>query len=73
MLHKLHVPPPSIICLHRILCSLLPQMSNKERQESRKEVAVLANMSHPNVVQYKESFEGNPKSYVVGFFLSATI
>lgn len=42
----------------------LSQMSNKERQESRKEVAVLANMSHPNVVQYKESFEGihNPRS-----------
>lgn len=34
------------------------QMSNKERQESRKEVAMLANMSHPNIVQYKESFEG---------------
>lgn len=34
-------------------------MSSKERQESRKEVAVLANMSHPNIVQYKESFEGN--------------
>lgn len=33
-------------------------MSSKERQESRKEVAVLANMSHPNIVQYKESFEG---------------
>lgn len=38
--------------------SLLWQMSSKERQESRKEVAVLANMSHPNIVQYKESFEG---------------
>lgn len=34
-------------------------MSCKERQESRKEVAVLANMSHPNIVQYKESFEGD--------------
>lgn len=34
------------------------QMSNRERQESRKEVAMLANMSHPNIVQYKESFEG---------------
>lgn len=33
-------------------------MSSKERQESRREVAVLANMSHPNIVQYKESFEG---------------
>lgn len=38
--------------------SLLWQMSSKERQESRKEVAVLASMSHPNIVQYKESFEG---------------
>lgn len=34
-------------------------MSNQERQESRKEVAVLATMRHPNIVQYKESFEGN--------------
>ncbi|OBS59555.1 hypothetical protein A6R68_09320, partial [Neotoma lepida] len=33
-------------------------MSGKERQESRREVAVLANMKHPNIVQYKESFEG---------------
>lgn len=41
-----------------VQCSFSHQMSNKERQESRKEVAVLANMSHPNIVQYKESFEG---------------
>lgn len=34
-------------------------MSSQERQESRKEVAVLATMRHPNIVQYKESFEGN--------------
>lgn len=34
------------------------KMSDKERQESRREVAVLANMKHPNIVQYKESFEG---------------
>lgn len=34
-------------------------MSSQERQESRKEVAVLANMRHPNIVQYKESFEGD--------------
>lgn len=33
-------------------------MSNKEREESRREVAVLANMKHPNIVQYRESFEG---------------
>ncbi|XP_053286153.1 serine/threonine-protein kinase Nek1 isoform X1 [Pleuronectes platessa] len=32
-------------------------MPNRERQESRKEVAVLAKMSHPNIVQYKDSFE----------------
>ncbi|KAL1254689.1 hypothetical protein QQF64_016918 [Cirrhinus molitorella] len=40
-------------------------MSNKERQESRKEVAVLANMSHPNIVQYKESFEESGCLYIV--------
>lgn len=34
------------------------KMSNKEREESRREVAVLANMKHPNIVQYRESFEG---------------
>jgi serine/threonine protein kinase len=33
-------------------------MSSKEREESRREVAVLANMKHPNIVQYRESFEG---------------
>ncbi|TKC37080.1 hypothetical protein EI555_007340, partial [Monodon monoceros] len=32
-------------------------MSSKEREESRREVAVLANMKHPNIVQYRESFE----------------
>ncbi|XP_061540126.1 serine/threonine-protein kinase Nek1 isoform X2 [Phycodurus eques] len=40
-------------------------MSDKERQESRKEVAVLANMSHPNIVQYKESFEEGGCLYIV--------
>ncbi|XP_041530508.1 serine/threonine-protein kinase Nek1-like isoform X1 [Microtus oregoni] len=35
----------------------ISRMSGKERQESRREVAVLANMKHPNIVQYKESFE----------------
>lgn len=34
------------------------KMSNKEREESRREVAVLANMKHPNIVLYRESFEG---------------
>ncbi|XP_077441349.1 serine/threonine-protein kinase Nek1 isoform X14 [Vanacampus margaritifer] len=40
-------------------------MSDKERQESRKEVSVLANMSHPNIVQYKESFEEGGCLYIV--------
>ncbi|XP_077572533.1 serine/threonine-protein kinase Nek1 isoform X4 [Stigmatopora nigra] len=40
-------------------------MSEKARQESRKEVAVLANMSHPNIVQYKESFEERGFLYIV--------
>ncbi|XP_065325797.1 serine/threonine-protein kinase Nek1 isoform X3 [Pelmatolapia mariae] len=40
-------------------------MSSKERRESRKEVAVLANMSHPNIVQYKESFEEGGCLYIV--------
>ncbi|KAG9282462.1 serine/threonine-protein kinase Nek1 isoform X2 [Astyanax mexicanus] len=43
----------------------ISRMSNKERQESRKEVAVLANMSHPNIVQYKESFEEGGCLYIV--------
>ncbi|KAK1805514.1 hypothetical protein P4O66_019812 [Electrophorus voltai] len=43
----------------------ISRMSNKERQESRKEVAVLANMSHPNIVQYKESFEENGCLYII--------
>ncbi|XP_030627992.1 serine/threonine-protein kinase Nek1 [Chanos chanos] len=43
----------------------ISRMSSKERQESRKEVAVLANMSHPNIVQYKESFEENGCLYIV--------
>uniref|UniRef100_A0A8K9XSD5 non-specific serine/threonine protein kinase n=1 Tax=Oncorhynchus mykiss TaxID=8022 RepID=A0A8K9XSD5_ONCMY len=43
----------------------ISRMSSKERQESRKEVAVLANMSHPNIIQYKESFEECGCLYIV--------
>ncbi|KAJ3599821.1 hypothetical protein NHX12_033775 [Muraenolepis orangiensis] len=43
----------------------ISKMSSRERQESRKEVAVLANMSHPNIVQYKESFEEGGCLYIV--------
>ncbi|XP_077441337.1 serine/threonine-protein kinase Nek1 isoform X4 [Vanacampus margaritifer] len=44
---------------------VIKEMSDKERQESRKEVSVLANMSHPNIVQYKESFEEGGCLYIV--------
>lgn len=37
----------------------MAKMSNKERDESRKEVAVLAQMKHPNIVSYIDSFEGS--------------
>ncbi|CAH2300538.1 serine threonine- kinase Nek1 isoform X2 [Pelobates cultripes] len=43
----------------------ISKMSNKERQESRKEVSVLANMKHPNIVQYIESFEESGCLYIV--------
>ncbi|XP_069487500.1 serine/threonine-protein kinase Nek1 isoform X3 [Ambystoma mexicanum] len=43
----------------------IARMPNRERQESRREVAVLANMKHPNIVQYRESFEENGCLYIV--------
>ncbi|XP_021410231.2 serine/threonine-protein kinase Nek1 isoform X7 [Lonchura striata] len=43
----------------------ISKMSNKEREESRREVAVLANMKHPNIVLYRESFEENGCLYIV--------
>ncbi|XP_037686929.1 serine/threonine-protein kinase Nek1 isoform X13 [Choloepus didactylus] len=43
----------------------ISRMSSKEREESRREVAVLANMKHPNIVQYRESFEENGALYIV--------
>ncbi|KAG8453844.1 hypothetical protein GDO86_000461 [Hymenochirus boettgeri] len=43
----------------------ISRMSNKEREESRREVSVLANMKHPNIVQYKESFEENGCLFIV--------
>ncbi|XP_036916299.1 serine/threonine-protein kinase Nek1 isoform X1 [Sturnira hondurensis] len=43
----------------------ISRMSNKEREESRREVAVLANMKHPNIVQYRESFEEDGSLYIV--------
>ncbi|XP_078533177.1 serine/threonine-protein kinase Nek1 isoform X2 [Lissotriton helveticus] len=43
----------------------IARMPSRERQESRREVAVLANMKHPNIVQYRESFEENGCLYIV--------
>ncbi|XP_075420367.1 serine/threonine-protein kinase Nek1 isoform X4 [Tenrec ecaudatus] len=43
----------------------ISRMSSKEKEESRREVAVLANMKHPNIVQYRESFEENGSLYIV--------
>ncbi|XP_006161514.2 serine/threonine-protein kinase Nek1 [Tupaia chinensis] len=43
----------------------ISSMSSKEREESRREVAVLANMKHPNIVQYRESFEEDGSLYIV--------
>jgi NIMA (never in mitosis gene a)-related kinase len=36
------------------------RMPTKERDEARKEVSVLAQMKHPNIVSYIDSFEGLP-------------
>lgn len=39
-------------------CGLYFKMPIRERDEARKEVAVLAQMKHPNIVSYIDSFEG---------------
>lgn len=33
-------------------------MPTREREEAKKEVSVLAQMKHPNIVSYVDSFEG---------------
>ncbi|XP_062281003.1 serine/threonine-protein kinase Nek1-like [Scomber scombrus] len=40
-------------------------MSTEKKQKARKEVKVLSKMSHPNIVQYKESFEEGDCLYIV--------
>lgn len=35
------------------------KMDRKGREEARKEVKVLSQMKHPNIVTYQESFEGD--------------
>ena len=41
------------------------QMGKKERDEARKEVKVLSQMQHPNIVSYKESCERDGNLYIV--------
>lgn len=41
------------------------KMGKKERDEARKEVKVLSQMQHPNIVTYKESFEADGNLYIV--------
>ncbi|KAI0242396.1 Serine/threonine-protein kinase Nek1 [Lamellibrachia satsuma] len=37
----------------------MAKMGRKERDDARKETAVLAQLHHPNIVMYQESFEGD--------------
>ncbi|XP_076354780.1 uncharacterized protein LOC143249195 [Tachypleus tridentatus] len=43
----------------------ISRMSQDERDEAQKEVAVLSQMKHPNIVGYRESFEENGNLYIV--------
>ncbi|XP_022249572.1 serine/threonine-protein kinase Nek1-like [Limulus polyphemus] len=43
----------------------ISKMSQDERDEAQKEVAVLSQMRHPNIVGYRESFEENGNLYIV--------
>ncbi|XP_071951524.1 uncharacterized protein [Antedon mediterranea] len=43
----------------------ISKMKRKEREESKKEVAVLKQMKHPNIVSYQESFEELGNLYIV--------
>ncbi|KAL5459938.1 hypothetical protein EMCRGX_G033330 [Ephydatia muelleri] len=43
----------------------ISKMSKKERDEAKKEVKVLAQMKHPNIVSYLESFEDGGILYIL--------
>ncbi|XP_033631629.1 serine/threonine-protein kinase Nek1-like isoform X3 [Asterias rubens] len=43
----------------------ISKMKRKEKEESKKEVAVLRKMKHPNIVSYQDSFEELGNLYIV--------
>ncbi|CAF1059021.1 unnamed protein product [Didymodactylos carnosus] len=43
----------------------IARMGKKEREDARKEVAVLAQMKHPHIVSYAESFEDPSSLYII--------
>ena len=43
----------------------ISRMSPKEREDSKKEVKVLSQLNHANIVSYLESFEGHGNLYIV--------
>ena len=46
------------------------KMNRRERDEARKEVKVLSQMKHPNIVAYQDSFEGRGR---VHFYMMYTL
>jgi len=49
----------------------MSRMGAKEREDARKEVAVLAQLQHPNIVSYRESFEGTLSVFYI--FMEASL
>jgi NIMA (never in mitosis gene a)-related kinase len=56
--YLLYVANHTFFFKYFILCIFYFKMPTKERDEARKEVSVLAQMKHPNIVSYIDSFEG---------------
>lgn len=48
-------------------------MNDREIEESRKEVSVLAQMNHPNIVKYCQSFEGKSTHFSMHFLECGSI
>ena len=43
----------------------LSKMKTKERRDAKKELAVLRDMKHPNIISYIDGFEEGSKLYMV--------